>query len=321
MQDVNDSDDPSVISPLDQSVLASFERPRVDDPVQLAVLADAHLATHAEGSWKALHRTEAALERAIAEVNDRGVDGVLVAGDLTKDGEDRNFDRYERLIGRLDAPTATIPGNHDVPKAELDHRVMPVERFAERFCESGLPARRSFGVVDVLTLNTATHPHGRLRTSHDGAVGARQRRWLDDALADAETPIVLGHHPIMALPEHDTFSRSHFTLRDADATLDVLARHDVPLVFSGHHHLPATNRERGVREVIAPALCSYPRAYLLVEVGPEGTEIHFVPVETPTAAVDVRLHGAGGNQVGRKVTEWAERRLAAVPLVDERGGE
>ncbi|GAA0671395.1 metallophosphoesterase family protein [Natronoarchaeum mannanilyticum] len=312
---------PETIAPLDQSVLARFERPHVDEPVRLAVLADAHLATRAEGSWKALHRTETALERAIADVNDRGVDAALVAGDLTKDGEGRNFDRYEQLIERLNAPTATIPGNHDVPKAELDHRVIPVEAFAERFCEDGLPARRSFGGVDVVTLNTATHPHGRLRTSHDGAVGARQRRWLDDALDDAETPIVLGHHPVMALPEHEQFSRSHFTLRDADATLDVLAGHDVPLVFSGHHHLPATSRERGVREVIAPALCSYPRAYLLVEVGPEGTTIHFVPVETPTAAVDVRLHGAGGNQVGRKVTEWAERRLAAAPLVDERGGE
>jgi len=320
MPDQNDSD-PSVIAPLDQSVLARFERPRVDEPVRLAVLADAHLATRAEGSWKVLHRTEAALERAIADVNDRGVDAVLVAGDLTKDGEARNFDRFEELIGRLDAPTAAIPGNHDVPKAALDHRVMPVEAFAERFCEGGFPARRSFGGVDVLLLNTATHPHGRLRTSHDGAVGARQRERLDDALADAETTIVLGHHPLLSLPEHEQFSRSHFTLRDADATLDVLADHDVPLVLSGHHHLPSASRERGVREVIAPALCSYPRAYLLVEVGPEGTTIRFVPVETPTAALDARLHGAGGNQVGRKVTEWAERRLAALPLVDERGGE
>jgi len=321
MQGMNDSDGPSVIAPLDQSVLARFDRPRVEESVRLAVLGDAHLATRAEGSWKALHRTEAALERAIADVNDRDIDAALVAGDLTKDGEAHNFDRYEQLIDRLDAPTATIPGNHDVPKAELDHRVMPVEAFADRFCEDGLPARRSFGGVDVLLLNTATHPHGRLRTSHDGAIGARQRRWLDDALADTETPIVLGHHPVMALPEHEQFSRSHFTLRDADATLDVLARHDVPLVLSGHHHLPATQRERGVREVIAPALCSYPRAYLLVDVGPAGATIRFVPVETPTAAVDVRLHGAGGNRVGRKVTEWAERRLAAVPLVDERGGE
>ncbi|SNZ06736.1 Calcineurin-like phosphoesterase [Natronoarchaeum philippinense] len=321
MRETASRPDPGVVAPLEETLLARFDRPRVDDPVRLAVLADAHLATRAEGSWKVLHRTEAALERAIDDLGERSLDGVLVAGDLTKDGEARNFDRYESLIERVDAPTATVPGNHDVPKAGLDHSVMSVEAFADRFCEHGLPARRSFGGVDVLLLNTATHPHGRLRTSAGGVVAASQREWLDDALASAETPIVLQHHPVMALPEHERFSRSHFTLRDADATLDILAAHEVPLVLSGHHHLPAVNRERGVREMIAPALCSFPRGYLLVEVEPVGTTVRFVPVETRDAAFDVRVHGAAGNQVGRAVMEWAEHRLARAPLVDERTEE
>jgi len=96
-------------------------------PTRLAVIADPHLATDASGTWKCYHRTEAFLERAVDEVRSREPDGIVVAGDLTKDGEPHNFRRYDELVDPLGS-VVTIPGNHDVPSRTLITRCHPSSR-------------------------------------------------------------------------------------------------------------------------------------------------------------------------------------------------
>jgi 3',5'-cyclic AMP phosphodiesterase CpdA len=277
------------------------------------VLADPHLATESSGTWKCYHRTETFLRRAVEGVRSLDPDRTLVVGDLTKDGEARNFDRYDELAAPLSEPL-TVPGNHDVPKEYVDHDVMPVEAFARRYTEGGYPFRRRVGGVDVFCLNSAATSDGSLRDTWGGRVSQSQLDWLADELGDAELPVVAVHHNLFAQPEHDGDFWTNFPLGNARQLHNVLAGHSPALVVSGHHHIPAAQREGGVHEVIAPALCSYPPSYLVVDVGPDGTVVRWVPVTTPTERTEAYTLGATGKELGQGVVELAADRLDAAPL-------
>jgi 3',5'-cyclic AMP phosphodiesterase CpdA len=113
-------------------VVATLDRPRVTDPVTVAVIADAHLATDHRGTWKTLHRTEARLRTAL-EVSARGSDAVVFAGDQTHDGHPPELERFRSLAAGLNRPWVGLPGNHDVPKTFDDHDGPTLEDVCSRF--------------------------------------------------------------------------------------------------------------------------------------------------------------------------------------------
>lgn len=299
--------------PVDGHVMARLPSVSAPDPTRLAVLADPHLATRAEGSWKCYHRTETFLRRAVEGVGGADPAATLVAGDLTKDGEASNFDRYDDLVGPL-SRTLTIPGNHDVPKSYVDHDVMPVERFADRYTADGYPFHERVGGVDVCCLNSASMPDGSLRDTWGGRVSRLQLEWLATALDDARLPVVMVHHNLFPQPEHDESFWSNFTVTNDDELLDVLSGRGPVLVLSGHHHIPSYRHSGDVHEVVAPALCSYPPSYLLVDIGPEGTVVRRVPVTTPTERTEAYTLGATGKDLGQAVVDLAADRIESEPL-------
>jgi 3',5'-cyclic AMP phosphodiesterase CpdA len=282
------------------------------------VLADVHLATRATGTWKVYHRTEALLERAIADVNGRDVDHVVFPGDLTKDAEPWNFARFDELTAELDAPAVAIPGNHDVPKAKYDHDVPSVREFAERYADGDYPFVRAVGDLTLVGLNTETLPDGSLADAWEGAVSAAQLDALDAALGDADTPVVFAHHNLARQPEHpDHPEWTRFALRDPGPLQAVLAAHDAPLLFSAHHHVPAATTVDGIREVVAPAVCSFPNAYLLVEVDRTGTTVYMVPLATREELATSYVSGRDGTYHGQGITRLVADRLRSLPLADE----
>jgi 3',5'-cyclic AMP phosphodiesterase CpdA len=291
-------------------VLARIPAIRTTEPTRLGILADPHLATRASGTWKCYHRTETFLRRAVAGVQSIDPDRTLVVGDLTKDGEASNFDRYDELVAPLPEPL-TIPGNHDVPKEYVDHDVMAVSEFADRYTEVGYPFRQQVGGVDVFCLNSAAMPDDSLRDTWGGRVSRSQLDWLASELGDATLPVVAVHHNVFAQPEHDGGFWTNFPLENSEELADVLAAHSPVLVVSGHHHIPSYGRERGVHELIAPALCSYPPSYLVVDIGPDGTLVRRIPVTTPTERTESYTLGATGKELGRAVVELAADRADA----------
>jgi 3',5'-cyclic AMP phosphodiesterase CpdA len=296
-----------------ERVLTRLPAVSAPDRTRLAVLADPHLAARAEGTWKCYHRTETFLERAVDGVRAAAPDATVVAGDLTKDGEAYNFDRYDDIVAPLADPL-TIPGNHDVPKEYVDHEVMPVDAFAERYTEDGYPFRRRVGGVDVYCLNSAAMPDGSLRDTWGGRVSQAQLDWLADRLPADRLSVVAVHHNLFPQPEHDGGFWANFPLENRRALHEVLAANSPVLVVSGHHHIPAYQHEEGVHEIIAPALCSYPPSYLLVEIGPDGTVVYRVPVTTPTEQTETYTLGASGKELGQAVVELAADRLGSEPL-------
>jgi hypothetical protein len=100
--------------------------------------------------------------------------------------------------------------------------------------------------------------------------------------------------------------------------LNVLSRHDVPLHLSGHVHLLSLVRERGVRGLVSPGLCSFPQSYLLLDVDEAGTTVRCLTAATGEgveAAYDAsQSHSARSSLIAGLNAE----QLGRLPLVDER---
>jgi 3',5'-cyclic AMP phosphodiesterase CpdA len=295
--------------PATDAVLARLAAPRTDEPVRLAVLADAHVTGEATRTWKVYHRTVERLRTAIADIEARAVDAVLLAGDLTKDGAPAEFALADELLADLSTPFVAVPGNHDVPKPRWDdHHTPPAEAFAREYAAGTYPFVERVGGLDVVGLNSASARDGSLADTHEGAVSAATRDWLARTLPDLDHPVVLLHHNVTHPRTHTgSFPDADFyQVGDAAPLREILVDAGAALVVSGHIHWPAVGERAGLTELVAPAVCSYPQAYLLLEVGPEGTTVRFVPLADRPGLEEAYDHARRGNDHGRGVAAWAD---------------
>lgn len=312
--------------PAEGTVLARLAAPTAADPTRLAVFSDPHVAVDAAGTWKQFETTRDRLRAAVADVDDRGVDAVVVAGDLTKDGHPREFDAVDEILADLSPPFVAVPGNHDVPKAFDDHETPSVAAFAERYPPGEVPFVERLGGVDVVGLDTATAPDDGLRSTHDGIVADDEVAWLESALADLEDPIVVMHHNLPGVFDQFAAYRDRAgpeanlppRLRDPDAVVAALADADVPLVVSGHVHFPTVAETAGVRELVAPPLCSFPQGYLLLDVDADGTTVRFVTVADQPELEAAYAAAAADSATASARASLAGIRIAGAPLFDDR---
>lgn len=300
-------------------LLARLGRPCTAEPVRLAVVADPHVAVGEHGTWKVAHRSRALLERAVDRADAAGADLTVFPGDLTGDGRPATFAAVDEVLADLETPWVAVPGNHDVPKTFDGHDSPSAGAFESQYTP-GLPSAREVGPVTVLGVDTASAADGSLRSTWGGRVGERDRAWLADTLPTVETAVVVLHHNVATLPENPGGKWANFPLEDADAVREVLAGHEVPLVLTAHHHVPAVADHGATAEVLAPAVCSYPQAMLLVDIGPEGTAVWLVPLADATEVCEARRLAATGKPLAVGVAGLVDRRLGALPLTD-RGPE
>lgn len=229
-------------------------------------------------------------------MNRRSVDAVLFVGDISGDGHPEEFDAFDGVVSELNAPMYVIPGNHDVPKTDNNDQ-LAFGAFERRYAPGGYPAVHSIGDLPLVALNSAGTDEW-LRDTHDGYVTDAHLEWLGETLDGLADPIVAVHHN---LPGITAQYRAHLetfvpevvedaiapVMQDAGTFVDAMAAHDVPLVLTGHLHYPAYAETRGVPEITAPSTGpGFPRAYLLVDVGPEGTMVRMIPVVDYTAQRD-----------------------------------
>jgi Icc protein len=301
-------------------IFARFSYPRSETRTTIAVISDTHVSTEKRGTWKVFHRTRERLQTAIADANTRDVDAVVFAGDLTEDGSAEDFETVRSLLADLDVPHVAVPGNHDVPKSFDSHETPPLSSFESDFTPDGFPFHECVGGVDIIGLNSASTPDGTLSDCHDGCISADQLAWLDETLPKTDAPIVVSHHNLPGLSDGtDPHSwRSSFPMRNATELADILSKHDVSLHVSGHLHVPAVAETMGVRELVAPSLCSFPQAYLLFEIGPLGTAVRFVPTADAAGTMEAYMHAKKDSARSDALAEMTLDRLASFPLEDER---
>lgn len=306
--------------------MANLAAPTADQRTRLALIADPHVAVRSSGTSKWYEHTKRHFRAAITDARNRSPDAILSVGDLTKDGEPWNFDAVDEVLAGLEVPYISIPGNHDVPKAWDDHAALPVSEFASRYTPEGqgFPFRIRIGGIDLLGLNSAGDAD-RLIDTHDGEVDAEQLAWLADALDESESPIVLNHHNLPGM--YDQYRQYREAIdpglemppitRTPAPLVETLVDGGRPLVISGHYHIPAAAETDGVRELMAPATCSFPQAYLFLDVGPTGTTVWMVPVADAAGFREAHHRRATDSDAARALTAMAAIRLARFPLIND----
>ncbi len=294
-------------------VLARLPQPSTDRSTLIAVIADPHVA-NGTGTWKVTHRSRELFTRAVRQAT--AADATVVAGDLTGDGRPESFDIVDDIIAELDGPQLTIPGNHDVPKSFDSGSSLPVERFYARYTD--LPATVDVGPVTLVGLNTASAPDDSLRNTWGGRVGERDRGWLARRLPMIDCPIVVLHHNVATLPENPGGQWLNFPLQDTTAVRTLLRDHGVPLVVTGHHHVPAVVNHGTFTEVLSPAVCSYPQAMVVVTIDGGGTTVRLVPLATPDEIREARRLAVTGKPLAVGIAELVDARLQQLSDADGR---
>ncbi len=184
------------------------------------------------------HRLEV-LDAVLADIEESGVDHIVVTGDLCNISLDAEFAAAAAWLGRLGPPerVTAIPGNHDAYVPGAARRGWPLWA-AYMGCEAAgtmpsFPFVREVGPLSLVALSTAVPVPAGYAT---GRLGERQLHALEQALREAHEKgrhaIVLLHHP----PVHG-WSRKRKRLTDARGFRAVLQRAGADLVLCGHEHV------------------------------------------------------------------------------------
>ena len=292
-------------------VLSRHSRPRTENRIRLAFVSDIHLTESGEGTWKVLHRTAERYQQALRDINERDIDFVQFLGDLTHGGSPEDVERFSRLREILECPSSVIPGNHDVPKNYRTEDHLEFQEFRNRFQISDFPTRESINNITVIGLNSAYQQDGTLDSNWSGKIGEKQRDRLEMILASAENPIVCLHHNLGPLPEHPRESPwTWFPAKDGKLIIELLNQYDVPLAISGHHHVPTVVTRGSVREILSPAICSFPQSYLIMSVNSNGTTVSLIPLAGKAGMKEAYWAANKGDAIGKGVLDIVSERLA-----------
>ena len=173
----------------------------------------------------------AVVDPLIAAVRSVKADLVVISGDFTQRATREQFLEARRLLHALDAPTLTIPGNHDVPLWNVAARFFtPLDRYKRYIAAELEPEFRDdeMIVVGVNTARSLARGEGRINSAQVDKVLAR----LASAPVDA-IRIVVTHHPFDLPPG----VREKRLLGRAPAAMARLATAGADLFLSGHLHL------------------------------------------------------------------------------------
>jgi 3',5'-cyclic AMP phosphodiesterase CpdA len=158
------------------------------------------------------------LHQCLTMVNAAEPDVVIITGDITDYGLSAEFEGVKHALEALESPYLIVPGNHD----SRHEGYKKFERFfAPRFLTQKYDDYQFIGI-------DSSEPD-----LDEGHVGREQLKWMGQHLS--ETAIVFLHHHLVPIPNT---GRERNVLVDAGEVLHLLDQSDVPLVLSGHKHVP-----------------------------------------------------------------------------------
>jgi predicted phosphodiesterase len=253
---------------------------------------------------KLLRESPAILEQITTELIQARPQIVLIAGDLTKDGERVSHEGFVAYLQRLKAAGAQVfvcPGNHDInnPYAvsfdgAATNRVASISPadFAALYADFGYgtarardPASLSYVAEPVPGLwilsmdschydavSNATSPYA------GGSFDAARLDWITSQLAAAraqgKTVLGLMHHGIL---EHFVGQKSLFpeyVLDDWQSVAAQFAGMGLKVVFTGHYHAQDVVQTRfpggDLYDVETGSATMYPCSYRLLDLGTNG---------------------------------------------------
>lgn len=177
------------------------------EPFKFALIADTHIGNP---------NNDEDLQRTVNDINKiHDIEFVIVAGDVTEFGSDKEITIAKNLLDQLNVPTYVIPGNHDSNWSESGTnsflKIFGTETFG--FEHNGY---KFFGL-----------PSGPNMRMSPGQIPREGITWLTEQLkqSSTETPIVFVNH----YPMNDD-------LNNWFEVMDALKPYNVKLMLCGHGH-------------------------------------------------------------------------------------
>lgn len=295
------------------ATLARFDRPQ-GSGTTIAVIADPHLTPTARGSLKVYHRTKQRFQMAVADAHRLDVDGVVVAGDLTKDGTTSEFALADELLATAPEPTHVLPGNHDVTG---NGPVSSGAEFATRYGYEQYPAVSESRGLSLVTLDSTLDGPG---AQPDGRLAMETIEQLGDRLDGSVPQIGVVHHPVAPIPDplDEALPDSEYRIQKPAAMADALVEAGIDVVVTGHLHWPYATEYRGLQVVGAPSCSSFPPAYLLLHVDSRGTTVTIVPLAGQAGLSEAYEYAVTNNLRGDAVRSAVENNyFQQFPMVDQ----
>lgn len=208
-------------------------------------ISDTHISpvtAHFAGNWAPLAAWIAA----------QRPDLVIHTGDVTIDGADSDADLQHcaRLLGDLGVPFRAVPGNHDVGDANHHHQPVNPQRIARWNRYFGAD-RWYFDLERWRLIGLDAMLIGSLRPEE-----AAQLAWLEDVMADAPGRRLAWflHRPLF-VEQPDEGDTGYWSIKPQPrrVLLDLVRRHGVALVASGHLHKAHDFVQDGTRYVWGPS--------------------------------------------------------------------
>ena len=241
---------------------------RMGSPFLIVQLSDPHIGA----DWADVDPA-AALTAAVDRVRAMRPqpDAVLVTGDLVDHGSDAEYEQVRELLARLQAPTFTLPGNHD-DRAAL----------RRQFGLAGAGAEPVHYAVDLGPLRLVTLD-STLPGEDSGALDNEQLTWLASVLdASPEQPTLIAmHHPPLrtGVAVWDAIGLADQSRRALGEVLD--GRHQVRGIVAGHMHRTIVGELAGVPVLTVPSTyvqgrLDFQMRELEVAAEPAGFAVHAV---------------------------------------------
>lgn len=214
--------------------------------------------------------TENGLKAAIAEITEISPDAVIINGDLTNEGSDRELENFKEIISGISYPLYVLPGNH-----ENNWSMSAGQTFPKLFGND-----RFHGVVgpdSTIIVGTNCGPYMRMG---DGHVKQEDLHWLKTTL-DSLTAL----HP-----ESRVISFNHYALNpDMDNYLDYiefLKPYPVIAHANGHYHVYKIEKIEGQGDLHDITLTCLDRkngkyGYSLLEVDADSIHVYSKVVGEP----------------------------------------
>lgn len=224
----------------------------------------------------------------IALCNDLSPDLIVVSGDFTQRARVEQYEQAAAFMARLDAPTLSVPGNHDTPLDNLLVRFLaPWARYRHHISLDLEPVWQSPGVrvVGVNTVNRFSWQRGRM----SGHTVARLHREFAVATG-TQTCIAVLHHPLEHLPEVEKR-----LMRGARAAVAALGASGADIVLSGHLHnasVAPLTAQPGVLFVqagtgLSTRLRDEVNTFNVLDIGPGAVDVHrYAATGNPAFAVE-----------------------------------
>ncbi|MCK5359513.1 MAG: 3',5'-cyclic-AMP phosphodiesterase [Gammaproteobacteria bacterium] len=211
----------------------------LSDGVKFIQISDSHLFDSADKNLIGVN-TDESLRAIISLVEqETNVSGILATGDLSQDSSLASYQRFEKIVSKLDLPVYWLPGNHDNP----DYFHNSPENFP-------LPGRSLIETEcwRILMLDSV------IPGDESGHLASSELDYIDENVkADGKHHLLLLHHQPVPC---GTAWLDTMKLDNSDELLQVIAsKPSIRAVIHGHIHHEVEHRIANIRYISTPSTC------------------------------------------------------------------